>query len=89
VGFAKNLPYLRFHSRWYHVIRALVLNRTSSIQPQELTPVLLHCRELVGCLTRRPASEKFSDNQSRPNMAAPVQERISVPIDDPNADTEW
>ena len=22
-------------------------------------------------------------------MAAPVNERISVPIDDPNADTEW
>jgi hypothetical protein len=22
-------------------------------------------------------------------MAAPVEERISVPIDDPNADTEW
>ncbi len=22
-------------------------------------------------------------------MAAPIDERISVPIDDPNADTEW
>lgn len=23
------------------------------------------------------------------NMAAPMDERIAVPIDDPNADTEW
>lgn len=22
-------------------------------------------------------------------MAAPVEERIAVPVDDPNADTEW
>jgi hypothetical protein len=29
----------------------------------------------------------FEDQQE--TMAAPVEERISVPIDDPNADTEW
>jgi hypothetical protein len=33
---------------------------------------------------RHPPQDKH-----RLTMAAPVEERISVPIDDPNADTEW
>lgn len=28
-------------------------------------------------------------NHQSLNMAAPMDERINVPIDDPNADTEW
>jgi hypothetical protein len=30
-----------------------------------------------------------SPSSTTSNMAAPIEERISVPIDDPNADTEW
>lgn len=29
------------------------------------------------------------DLRPLPTMAAPVEQRIAVPIDDPNADTEW
>ena len=31
----------------------------------------------------------LTSDQHHTTMAAPVEERISVPIDDPNADTEW
>merc|ERR1712000_801192 len=31
----------------------------------------------------------MGSDQHHTTMAAPVEERISVPIDDPNADTEW
>jgi hypothetical protein len=44
------------------------------------------------CFTRRPyfvAGNIRQLLQHQKKMAAPVEERISVPIDDPNADTEW
>lgn len=36
-----------------------------------------------------PWRGSFLDTTIKQNMAAPKDERISVPIDDPNADTEW
>ena len=36
-----------------------------------------------------PRPKQTQDFIHSAKMAAPMDERISVPIDDPNADTEW
>ncbi len=95
----------RFHDRREelanNVLRALYISKISYIPVLSRIPippaaphheaVLLQVVCIV-CSARRPYFVTENIRQLLRNhnkMAAPVEERISVPIDDPNADTEW